>query len=119
MGLHEELIATERSLWTNRPDVYQATFTSEAILVFPETGKIGRSVAVDAIREENVAGRYWADVRLGDVAISQLAAEVVLLTYRATARWNYEDNPIDVLCSTVYLKKEGRWKVGFHQQTPV
>jgi hypothetical protein len=43
MGLQEELIATERSLWTNRPDVYQATFTSEAILVFPETGKIGRS----------------------------------------------------------------------------
>jgi hypothetical protein len=44
---------------------------------------------------------------------------VVLLTYRAFARWNYEDTAGETLCGTVYVSRDGAWKVAFHQQTAV
>ena len=86
-------------------------------LLFHEAGRIGRSEAVDAIRKENKAGRAWAEVNLDDVATLNLGNETVLLTYRAIARWNYGQVPTTILCSTVYVKREGRWMVAFHQQT--
>lgn len=115
--LKNELIAIERSLWKNEPNIYHQTYIPEAILIFPEVGRIGRSEAVEAIREENKAGRAWAEVDLEDVTSLNLGDETVLLTYRAVARWNYEQVPITILCSTVYVKREGRWMVAFHQQT--
>ena len=47
--LMDELIAIERSLWKNEPDIYHQMYTPEAILIFPEVGRIGRTEAVDAI----------------------------------------------------------------------
>jgi hypothetical protein len=113
----DELIAIERSLWKNEPDVYHQTYIPEAILIFPEVGRIGRSEAVDAIREENKAGRAWAEVNLDDFKALNLGDETVLLSYRADARWNYEQVPTTILCSTLYVKREGHWMVAFHQQT--
>ena len=115
--LKDELIAIERSLWKNEPDVYTQTYIPEAILIFPEVGRIGRREAVDAIQEENKAGRAWAEVHLDDVKALKLGDETVLLTYRANARWNYEQVPTTILCSTLYVKREGQWMVAFHQQT--
>jgi hypothetical protein len=112
-----ELIAIERSLWKNEPEVYSQTYIPEAILIFPKVGRLGRSEAVDAIREENKAGRAWAEVNLDDVIILNLGNEAVLLTYRADARWNYEQVLTTILCSTLYVKREGQWRVAFHQQT--
>ena len=43
--------------------------------------------------------------------------EVVLLSYTATARWNYEDTPSTILCSTLYVMDDGQWRVALHQQT--
>ena len=66
--LKDELIRIERSLWKNEPNVYHQTYIPEAILIFPNVGRIGRSKAVDAIRKENKAGRAWAEVNLDNVA---------------------------------------------------
>ena len=115
--LKDELIAIERSLWRNEPNVYHQTYLPEAIPIFPNVGRIGRSEAVDAIREENKAGRAWAEVNLNDVEILHLGDDTVLLTYRAVARWNYEEVATTILCSTLYVKKGGNWMVAFHQQT--
>jgi hypothetical protein len=117
MELHEELIGIERSLWTNDPEVYEATYMPDAILIFPEVGRIGTSVAVDAIRKENRDGRHWAEVRFDDVATSQLAPDIVLLTYKAIARWNDEQTAAGTFCATLYLNRDSAWRVAFHQQT--
>jgi hypothetical protein len=55
----------------------------------------------------------------------QLAPNVVVHIYasgeiyKATARWNYEEHPNTVLCSSIYALDSGEWKLVFHQQTPV
>ena len=119
MELQEHLLRTERELWTNNAVLYQNTLLPEALLVFPETGVITRDVAVEAIRQENAEGRRWAEVHMQQVRTLALSDDAVLLTYRVAARWEHEQTPIEALASSAYVRREGRWKLAFHQQTPL
>lgn len=112
-----DLMAIERRLWTNDPDFYEATYLPEAVLIFPEVGRIDRGFAIEAIRGENRRGRHWAEVAFDDVATLPLGDGTVLLTYLATARWSDEASPGRTLCATLYVERDGRWRVAFHQQT--
>jgi hypothetical protein len=87
MTLEQDLVATERKLWTNDAAVYEENLIPEALLVFAETGVITRDVALDAIRKENAKGRRWAEVKFQDVCTLKLGNDAALLTYKATARW--------------------------------
>ena len=50
MDKQEELMTIERSLWTNDAAIYEATYSPDAILIFPEVGRIGLELALEAIR---------------------------------------------------------------------
>jgi hypothetical protein len=113
-----DLYQIERSLWTNDPKVYLDSLRHDALLLFQETGVITRDIAVAAIREENRANRRWAEVTFSDQKVLSPTEHTRVLIYKATARWNYERNPITVLCS-IYVSQAGEWKLVFHQQTPL
>ena len=119
MELEKELVVIERSLWTNDADVYAANLTKEAVLVFAETGVIRRDVAIEAIRQENAEGRRWASVQFDNVLCLPVAEGAALLNYRVTARWEHESSPVFADASSLYVNVGGRWKLIFHQQTPV
>jgi hypothetical protein len=89
------------------------------VLVFAETGVIRREPALAAIRQENADGRRWAEVQFDDVMTLRLAQDAALLTYRTTDRWASASSRIAVLASSGYVRRDGRWKVAFHQQTLV
>jgi hypothetical protein len=119
VGLEDDLLGIERQLWTNDADVYAASLTGDAVLVFAETGVIRRDTALAAIREENAEGRRWADVTFDDVLVTQPTRDTAVLTYRVTARWEHEHSATRALASTLYVRHNGGWKAAFHQQTPV
>jgi hypothetical protein len=56
----DELLALERTLWDNDAGVYEATYTPDAVLIFPGVGRIDRETAVAAIQKENATARAWA-----------------------------------------------------------
>ena len=116
-SLEQELAQIERSLWTNDASLYEATFLPDAVLIFPDVGRIGLDAAVAAIRKENAAHRHWAEVDFAAINVLRLLPDVALLTYEATTRWNDEVTPSKTLCATMYLKKDAGWRVAFHQQT--
>jgi hypothetical protein len=100
--LARQLIVIEESLWSNNPDLYHDTYAPEAVLIFPKVGRIDRDTAVAAIRRENADGRAWAEVRFDEVWCEWISQDTTaLLTYLATARWNYESRPSQILCATV------------------
>jgi hypothetical protein len=101
----------------NDPEFYEANYTTDAVLIFPGLGKLDRATAVAAIRDENRLRHRWAEVAFDDVTTMELTSEVVLLTYTARARWNYQDTASTVLCSTIYVLADGGWRVALHQQT--
>lgn len=113
----DELIAIERTLWTNNPVVYRDRLTADAVLVFAETGPISRDVAVAAIEQENAEGRFWAEVRFEAPRVRRIDEGVVLLHYRATARWQGDAASTSVLASSVYVRRDGEWRLAFHQQS--
>ena len=116
----DELITIERTLWQNNPDVYHDRYLPEAVLVFTGVGRLDRDTAVAAIRKENADGRAWAEVRFDDVDGRWISGgEAGLITYIATARWNYESAVSETLCATLYIRAGESWKVAFHQQTPM
>jgi hypothetical protein len=119
MALDKQLIDIERKLWSNDAIFYKDNLIAESLLVFPETGVITRDVAVDAIVAENAEGRRWAEVQFDEVHSVQLAENVTLLTYRVDARWEHEESKRLALASSVYIKRDGVWKLAFHQQTPL
>jgi len=115
----KDLITIERTLWENNAEIYQGRYSPEALLIFPGVGRIDRDTAVAAIRQENVEGRAWAEVRFDDVDGRWITTgTAALITYTATARWNYESTASKTLCASVYVRVGGSWRVAFHQQTP-
>lgn len=113
----DELLEIERRLWRNDADIYAATYLPEAVLIFPGIGRIDVDTAVEAIRGENAAGRHWAEVSFSAETAVEVAAGTCLLAYHADARWNDQPTAEAVDCLTVYVKREGRWRVAAHQQT--
>ncbi|MGH3083059.1 MAG: DUF4440 domain-containing protein [Gaiellaceae bacterium] len=114
----DELVAIERALWSNNPEIYHDTYAPDAVLIFPVVGRLDRDTAVAAIRKENSQGRAWAEVHFGDLQARWISRDqVALLAYVATARWNDEATPTDTLCATVYFRTDDGWRVALHQQT--
>lgn len=119
MGLVDHLLAVERQLWKNDAGLYGHHLIEEALLVFPETGVIGREVALDAIRQENADGRRWAEVDIGAVHALELCRDAAVLTYRVAARWEREAARYTSLANSVYVQRDGERKLALHQQTPL
>jgi hypothetical protein len=113
----DELLEVERKMWTNDVDIYGATYLPDAVLIFAETGKIDLATALTALRDENRKGRRWAEVSLDDARAFDIGGGAAVLTYIATARWNYESEPGTWLCSTVYVRRPEGWRIAVHQQT--
>jgi len=86
--------------------------------VFAETGVITRDTALAAIRQENSDGRRWASVEFDDVRCVSATPDATMLAYRARARWEHETTQISVLASSLYVNRDGAWRLVFHQQTP-
>jgi hypothetical protein len=119
MDLKDDLLAVERGLWKNDPDLYRDSIVPEVMLVFPETGVISRDFAVEAVRKEVVENRKWADVHFEDVRAQAITHDVAALTYKVTARWNYEKTSTVSIASSVYVRRGDAWKLALHQQGQV
>ncbi len=119
MDLEAELSGIERELWKNDAVLYEHHLDERALLVFPETGVITRAIAVEAILRENAEGRRWAEVQFSEVRVLPVTADTALLTYVATSRWEHEADTTKALASSLYVRRNGQWKLAFHQQTPV
>ena len=113
MSLQEELITTERTLWTNNRDIYAERLDDEVVLVFPETGVMHKAGALAGIEQDNLAGRRWADVAFADVETVAVTPDVALLTYRADARWEHESTMRSVLATSLYVRRDRGWTLAF------
>lgn len=117
MSLQDQLLDIERALWTNDPIAYRRHLIEEAVLVFGETGPIGRDAAIDAIHKEVAEGDQWTDVDIANVISMSLDTDAALLTYKASAR--RKSQGVTVLATSVYVRRGEDWKLALHQQTPV
>lgn len=110
----EELMKVEREFWTGGVDVYRRGLTDDAVMVFPPpVGQLTRQEVLDAID----GAPRWVELDVSSVQSRELRPGCRLLCYRASARRDDETRYV-ALASSVYVERDGKWKMAFHQQTP-
>jgi len=66
----------------------------------------------------NPGAGNWKNVKLDEKGLMQLSDDSAVLTYEINAQ-RKTGEPYKALVSTGYVKRDGEWKMAFHQQTPL
>jgi hypothetical protein len=115
MASEQEFQRLEEQFWKGDADFYRRHLDERACMVFAEP--VGTLTREEAIRSIADAPR-WADVRLHALRALRLAEDVALVTYQARAVREGEAEPYTSAASSAYVRRDGAWKLAFHQQTP-
>ncbi len=116
--IERQLLALEDRGWsalssTGGADFYDEHLTDDARMVFP-FGVMTRADSVEAMR----AAPPWSRYQIDDPTVVQLTPDSAVLTYRAIAQ--REGQPeYRAWVSSTYVRRDGRWKMALHQQTPL
>ncbi len=72
----------------------------------------------DSARRSTMADvtEAWADVRIDEPRLLDLADDVAALVYRGSATRN--GKPYVANCASVYARHAGTWQMVLHQQSP-
>jgi glyoxylase I family protein len=85
---------------------------------FRELGVSGlewtRPAIIEALRDEAFSERTISDFR-----VQRMAPDVALVTYRAHRAATPERPAADSLRSSLWRLRRGRWRMAFHQGTPL
>jgi len=113
-----ELEALERRGWEAlaSPDgaaFYEDVMADDGLMVFPGL-VLDKRQTIRAMAAE----RPWTSFDLSDIRVITATSDSAVVTYRAKAI-RAGSGPYDAFMTTVYARRDRRWRVVFHQQTPV
>ncbi len=86
---------------------------------FIEFGSSGRSFDKASIIEELKDEPTRPASLLSDFAARPLSPDVMLVTYRSTRRSPLGETTAQAQRSSIWVQRDGRWKLTFHQGTPI
>jgi hypothetical protein len=110
-----ELLELEHGFWTQGGDYYREHVDTECLLAFSEMAGLRSN---EEIASMNPGAGNWKNVKLDEKGAVELSDSSVVLTYEVSAR-RKNGEPYKALVSTGYVKRDGEWKMAFHQQTPL
>lgn len=112
-----EIEALERSGWEalrtgGGAQFYEGLMAEDGLMVFPGL-VMGRTQALDAIAN----APPWAAFELAGVHVIEATPDSAIVTYQANAQRTGEPE-YRALMSSAYVRRQGRWRLVLHQQTP-
>jgi hypothetical protein len=116
-SIEEQLRQLEEALLKpeTRYDPATLSLLTEDFCEFGSSGRIfNRQQVVETIQSERLIRYSIADFR-----VRLLAENVALVTYKATGRKESGSSETVSLRSSVWVKREGRWLMLFHQGTKI
>jgi hypothetical protein len=114
MELRDDLVAMEKKLWSGGQSEYRNTLDSDCLVAFTEMAGISSR---DEIASQANA-RRWSDVDIDVDGLLRPTDDVAILTYHVHAL-REKNIPYDAVVSSGYVRRDGTWKMMFHQQTPL
>jgi hypothetical protein len=103
----DELLRLETALASRDPGGIDGDLMSLVADDFVEFGRSGRTWTRESIRE-SLEGPKSQPVPIDRFEAVELAGGVVLVTYRTA----------DAKRSSIWVRRDGRWQIRFHQGTP-
>lgn len=115
MSIDQDLLALEKGFWTEGADYYREHVDEACLLAFTEMAGLHSN---EEIASMNPGAGNWSDVTLQERGLVELSDRTVILTYEVNAK-RKSGEPYRAVVSTAYVKRDGDWKMAFHQQTPL
>jgi uncharacterized protein (TIGR02246 family) len=118
----DAVTSIEKSLWkawkNNDTAVFQQHLADDAVGVGPQGVISGKEQLVREMTAEPCDVR---DFSFSDWNVHQISEDAVLVTYKAKqdATCGGTQIPSEVVASSIYVKKDGRWLAYSHQETPL
>ena len=113
MELRDDLVAMEKKLWSGGQSEYRNTLDNDCLVAFTEMAGVSSR---DQIASQAKARRF-SDVNIDVDGLLRPTDDVAILTYHVHAL--REKMPYDAVVSSGYVRRDGVWKMMFHQQTPL
>jgi len=95
-------------------EFYRDLLLKDACMVFP--GRIILQGKENIL--ESLDAQPWKSFRIETPRVHRFTDTAVLLTYRVTAHREGSD-PYEALISSMYIARDGAWKMAYHQHTMV
>jgi hypothetical protein len=108
---HEELLRIEEELGAGPGEPYRRHLAEEAVVVVP-----GAVLDREACAAAMDSSPGWDERTIEDPRTVRVAPDVVLLTYRWRSRRG--EARYEAHMSSLYARRDGRWQLVLHQQTP-
>lgn len=113
----QELLDIERAGWEalrtgQAGSYYRAHLTDDALMAFP-FGVLTRDQTIEAME----SAPPWTTYDLKDPQVVALTTDCGIVVYRVTAR-RAQDDPYQAVVSSTFVRRDGGWRMAFHQQTP-
>jgi hypothetical protein len=114
MKLQDNLLAMEQKLWSGGKLEYRQTLDDDCLVAFTEMSGVSKRDDIASQADSN----RWHDLDLEVEGFIQPTDDVAILTYHVSALRG-DDEPYEARVSSGYVKRNGGWKLMFHQQTPL
>ena len=121
-GAMPELTSIEKGLWAAWKNADPAPFEShladDTVGVGVHGVSTGKQKAIEAITGESCEVREFS---FSDWQMHTLGNDVVFLTYKAQqdATCGGSKIPSNIVASSIYVRRGGRWLAAFHQESPL
>jgi uncharacterized protein YchJ len=115
MSLQTDLLALERRFWTGDAEFYRHNLDDRCLTAFASMAGVATK---DEIADSVGAERRWQDLTIELRGLLEPTDDIAIVTYKAAAT-RENGPPYSALVSSGYVKRDGAWKMAFHQQTPL
>ena len=117
-SVEDQLRQLEEGLWRGETRFDRAHMECVLADDFAEVGRSGRAWARDQILDMPAVD-LRVQLPLPGFAVRLLAPDVALVTYQSVVRIGHAERPEVAYRSSVWVDDGARWRLAFHQGTPV
>lgn len=117
--LRDALFAIEEGFWLGGKEHFLEHVDERCMLAFPQMGEMHgvRSRDEVAATVSTQPGR-WRDLNISDRHLLRPTADTAIISYRADVK-RFDDESYAAIVSSAYVRRDGGWKLAFHQHSPV
>jgi hypothetical protein len=117
MTLADELYDIEEGFWLEGREHFLSHLDSQVLLAFPQTGQMHGVFTRDEVAATATPDNRWRNLAMRDRQLLEWN-EVAIISYRAEV-FRADGAPYAALVSSAYVRRNGEWKLAFHQHSPV
>ena len=117
MALEDDLFEIEKGFWLRGKDYFLAHLDEQCLLAFPQGGEMHGVFPRAEVAATATPDNRWRDLAMSGRHLLEIGG-FAIITYHADVT-RADDEPYSALVSSGYVGRNDRWKLAFHQHSPV